>query len=317
MQIQRTRHDRDFTVLPNSILQASGLSLAARGLLGLLLSQPSQTAETVRSLTEDTQEGQRRVTTALKELQAAGYVVCAKMQNEAGRWFTNVTVSDVPMTEEPKNGTPSPGGQKCRSFGPNPKGKNQEKNLPPTPVEEVETAPAAEVEGGKGGIRQNNEHQDQATADAVAVLNRVGQVERRLRLGVPEMLRLAPLAVEWLSRGATEAEIREALISGLPAKIRSAAHVIEWRLTNKVPPVPVSAEPVVPLAECGQCRGPLPRGQEAGICSGCAGVAKNQLPTLSATSGEAGSLLAAIRDRRATGTFAPKARPYGFIPAAA
>ncbi|MFJ9771852.1 hypothetical protein ACIRVF_11460 [Kitasatospora sp. NPDC101157] len=270
MRIQRTRHERAFTVLPNAILQARGLSLAARGLLCLLLSQPDHTAETVKSLTEDAPEGQQRVTGAMRELQAAGYVICTKAQNTKGHWSTHVTVSDVPMTEGPKIESPRPGGQKCRSFGPNPSGKDQGKNPSPTPAKEVEAAPAAEVEGGQGDGQQD---QDQATADAVAALASVGRVERRLRLGVPEMLRLAPLAVEWLSRGATEAEIRDALISGLPAKIRSAAHVIEWRLTNKVPPVPALSAPVVPLAECGQCRGPLPRGQEAGICGPCAGVA--------------------------------------------
>ncbi|MET8702771.1 hypothetical protein ABZW10_28510 [Kitasatospora sp. NPDC004723] len=271
MQIQRTRHDRAFIVLPNYIVQDPSLSLTARGLLGLLLSQPDHTAETVKSLTEDAPEGQQRVTGAMRELQAAGYVRCDKAQNDRGHWSTHVTVSDVPMTEEPKNEDPQAGGQECRSFGPNPMGKNREKNPPvPTPVDEAEAAPAAEVEGGQG---DGHQEQDQTTAEAVAVLTGVGRVERRLRLGVPEMLKLAPLAVEWLSRGATEAEIRDALISGLPAKIRSASHVIEWRLTHKIPPVPAPVEPVVPLAECGQCRGPLPRGQEAGICGPCAGVA--------------------------------------------
>ncbi|MFD4904953.1 hypothetical protein [Kitasatospora purpeofusca] len=270
MQIQRTRHDREFTVLPNAILQAPDLSLAARGLLGLLLSQRDQTDETVRSLTEDVREGQRRVTGAMAELRDSGYVVCTKIQNAAGRWSTHVAVFDRPQTEGPKNGTPSPGGQRCRSFGANPEVKNREKNLPPTPVEEVEAAPAAEVEGGR---EDSHQEQEQATAEAVAVLARVGQADRRLRLGVPETLRLAPLAAQWVARGATEAEIRDALTSGLPAQIRSAGHVIEWRLTHKMPPVPAPVVPVVPLVECGQCKDPLPRGQQAGICGPCAGVA--------------------------------------------
>ncbi|MFB8199354.1 hypothetical protein [Kitasatospora purpeofusca] len=315
MQIQRTRHDRDFTVLPNSILQNPGLSLAARGLLGLLLSQRDQTDETVRSLTEDVREGQRRVTGAMAELRDSGYVVCTKIQNEAGHWSTHVAVFDRPQTEEPKNGSPQAGGRRCRSFGPNPKGKNQEKNPTPTPVEVVEDAPAAEVEGGQEDSRQE---QEQDTAEAVAVLARVGQADRRLRLGVPEMLQLAPLAAQWVARGATEAEIRDALISGLPAQVARPAAIVEWRLTHKMPAEP--AAPVAPLAECGQCKAPLARGQEAGICTGCAEVAKvakSQVPTPSATSGEAGSLLAAIRERRASGNFAPKAKPYGFIPAAA
>ncbi|MCX4685508.1 hypothetical protein OG401_14490 [Kitasatospora purpeofusca] len=284
MQIERTPHERDFVIIPNGIAQSDELSLAEIGLLVRLLSQPNGTAKTVRSLTKNVAEGQARVGNAMKGVQAAGYVVCTKVQNDQGHWSTHVAVYDRPQTGEPKVESPKPGKPRCRSFGSNPEGKNREKNpTTPTPVEEVEAAPAVEVEGGREDIQQDNEHQDQATADAVAVLNRVGQVERRLRLGVPEMLKLAPLAVEWLSRGATEAEIRDALVSGLPAKIRSAGHVIEWRLTNKMPPVPAVVEPVVPLVECGQCKDPLPRGQQAGICGRCAGVAPS-------TSGPADSL---------------------------
>ncbi|MFF1908590.1 hypothetical protein [Kitasatospora sp. NPDC058218] len=272
MQIERTPHERGFVIIPNGIAQSDELSLTEIGLLVRLLSQPNGTSETVRSLTENVAEGQARVTKAMKGVQAAGYVVCTKVQNDQGHWSTHVAVYDRPQTGGPKDETPQPGKRRCRIFGTNPEGKNQEKNPTPTPVAE-EAVLTAEVEEGREGIQQNNEHQDQATADAAAVLGRVGQIERRLRLGVPEMLRLAPLAAEWVARGATEAEIRDALVSGLPAKVARPAAIVEWRLTNKMPAVLVPAVPVVPLVECGQCKAPLPRGQEAGICGPCAGVA--------------------------------------------
>ncbi|MFJ5882710.1 hypothetical protein [Kitasatospora cineracea] len=303
MQISRTRHDRDFTVIPNAIAKG-GLSLAARGLLVTLLAQRDGTVRTVRSLTEGVAEGQTRVTHAMQELRKAGYVTCERSQTEAGHWTTLTTVYDRPQSGRPGTGAPHSGERDTRSAGPNPGGKNQVQN-PPTPdVEEADQEAAGAAEG-EGGDEHQGQEQDAAGA---AVLDRVGRVERRLRLGVPELLELAPLASEWLARGASEADIREALTDGLPAKVRRASKVVRWRLENKMPAAPAPAVP--PLADCSQCRGPLPRGQVTGICSGCAGVAKSARPAASsrAITGEAGNLLAAIRERRATGSFAPGAR---------
>ncbi|MEU5383720.1 hypothetical protein [Kitasatospora cineracea] len=296
-------HDRDFTVIPNSIVRG-GLSLAARGLLVTLLSQRDGTGRTIRSLTSGVSEGQTRVTHAMQELREAGYVTCEKTQTEAGHWTTMTTVYDQPQSAQPETGAPRSGERDTRSAGSNPGGKNQVQN-PPTPVAEEADQEAAGAAEGEGGDEHQGQEQDAAGA---AVLDRVTRPERRLRLGVSELLELAPLASEWLARGASEADIREALTDGLPAKVRCASRVVRWRLENKMPPVPAPGVP--PLADCGQCRGPLPRGQVTGICSGCAGVAKSAWSAAGsrAITGEAGNLLAAIRERRATGTFAPGAR---------
>ncbi|MFD8594514.1 hypothetical protein ACFV1L_05895 [Kitasatospora sp. NPDC059646] len=270
----------------------------------MLLSQRENSTETIRSLTEDAPEGATRVTAAVGELRAAGYVVCTKRQNESGHWATHVTVYDRPQSDRPETGAPRSGGRDVRSTGPNPEGKNRGEETPSTPVEE-ENQKDAQAAEGEGGDMDQAAEQDAAGA---AVLARVGRVERRLRLGVAELLELAPLAAEWLARGATEADIREALTAGLPANVKRPAGVVRWRLEKKMPPLP--AAPIPPLADCGQCRAPLPRGQVAGICSGCAGVAKAVRPMASSrpAPSEAMNLLAAIRERRATGAFAAGAR---------
>lgn len=134
MRIKRTQQRSGFTIVPNAILQHRKLSLTARGLLSLLISQPEYTAATVRELTEDVAEGQKRVTNAMKELQAGGYVICTRVQNERGHWATHVEVFDLPQSEsKPEPETPKPGHPKPRVSGINPFGERTQGKNPPTP----------------------------------------------------------------------------------------------------------------------------------------------------------------------------------------
>ncbi|MFI1530001.1 hypothetical protein [Streptomyces griseus] len=305
MQVQRTKHAFGFTIVPNAILQHSTLSLTARGLLCLLLSQPDRTAETVRELTEGCAEGQKRVGNAMKELQAAGYVICTRVQGERGHWSTHVTVFDLPQlgspeTASPKPGRPKPDRPKRRLAGINPFGeKNQEKN--PTPHQSEELAEPGQTQDMHQG---EGEHAPQIQEDldlgrAAALLGRLANAEPSLALSAADVMKLAPLAAQWLQRGVSELQLRNELVGGLPATIKSARALLADRLTRKMPAVPVTVEP---LAECGDCGSFLPRGQQAGICSRCAGLAPAvTTPAPIGQTEEASSLLAEIRQRRASG----------------
>lgn len=292
MQVKRTKHTSGFTVLPNAILQHRELSLTARGLLGLLLSQPEYTAETISELTANVAEGQKRVTNAMAELQAAGYVVCTNVQNERGHWSKSVTVYDAPQTDAPKINEPKPAKAKSRFLGLEPlRGKNQEKN-PPIPVE---TVAAVETEG-----RGEEAPQSQEIGRAAALLGRLGAVEPSLKLSASDVMKLAPLAAEWLARGVSELQLRNELVGGLPTPVKSPRALLADRLSRKMPPVPVVVEP---LAECAECGVSLARGQKAGICLQCAGVAPRIAePAPVGRSEEAASLLDVIRQRRSAGT---------------
>jgi hypothetical protein len=296
MQVKRTKHASAFTIVPNAILQHRTLSLTARGLLCLLLSQPENTAVTVRELTEDVAEGQKRVTNAMKELQSAGYVVCTKVQNGRGHWSTHVEVFDVPQADAPEDETPKSGGRKSRLLGINPFGeKNQVKN-PPAPEAPEVLAEIGQDQGAGEDAPQSNEE----IGRAAAVLGRLKTAVPSLTLSASDVMSLAPVAAQWLERGATELQLRNELVEGLPATIKSPRALLADRLTRKMPPVPVVVEKLV---ECAECGGYLPRGQKTGICGHCAGVAPaiNEPATVGQSS-EAASLLAAIRERRSAGT---------------
>ncbi|GAA3045653.1 hypothetical protein GCM10020000_26760 [Streptomyces olivoverticillatus] len=61
------------------------------------------------------------------------------------------------------------------------------------------------------------------------------RTDRRLRLGRREVRQLAPLAGEWLVRGATPDDLHDALTSGLPERVHSPAGILRDRLVRKMP----------------------------------------------------------------------------------
>ena len=133
MHVHRTHHPARFVIIPNSVAQHPELSLTARGLLGLLLSQPDGGTATVRDLTKSAREGKLRVSGAMQELQSTGYVRCTRVQDERGRWSTAVEVSDIPMHGTPEPEAPSLGRSDVQDSGPTPKGEKDRVKIPPAP----------------------------------------------------------------------------------------------------------------------------------------------------------------------------------------
>jgi hypothetical protein len=129
-------------------------------------------------------------------------------------------------------------------------GENTEGNTPNQPV------PSGELETG-----------------AANFLARLGDRTPALRLGVGEIERLVPLVARWQASGATEADLYQALTADLPHPVRSAAALVSYRLEARTPAIAAPRKRVETLAECGECRDPLPRGVHTGICRRCAGLA--------------------------------------------
>ncbi|EPH46314.1 hypothetical protein ABT390_13030 [Streptomyces aurantiacus] len=62
--------------------------------------------------------------------------------------------------------------------------------------------------------------------------------DRRLALSEGDCAALEPLAVEWLARGATPAELTHALTAGLPPTVTNPGGLARSRLESKMPPKP-------------------------------------------------------------------------------
>ncbi|WP_259470776.1 hypothetical protein [Streptomyces sp. 1114.5] len=255
---------RNFTVLPNALLQYRRLSYTARGLLADLLSRPDGWREDGRHMADSSPQGRGAIRKALKELTDAGFYRVEKIRLPDGTIRTETHVYDTPWFA-PNATRPAPGGAATRSADtPVVKNRRQEPTLPGSPADEVEP---------------DGREEDSATEEvreAVATLFRVIRPEPRLRLGEAEAAELAPLVAQWLQRGATHVDLANALLPGLPTPMHSAAAVLRYRLEHKMPPARPTARPRARYAECAKCHDPVPR---PGICRPCAGL-PTRTPTI-------------------------------------
>ncbi|WP_052709314.1 hypothetical protein [Streptomyces sp. NRRL S-495] len=255
MRVHRSAHVRNFTVLPNAVLQYRRLSYTARGLLADLLSRPDGWREDGRHMADTSPQGRGAIRKALKELAEAGFYRVERIRMPDGTIITETHVYDTPQPTAPGVTRPVSGAATAGGTDVLVKDLVQETSLP---AEQEETA------------QQPMTVPDEQVREAVATLFRVIRPEPRLRLGQAEAEELAPLVARWLERGATQADLAHALLPGLPTPVHSAAAVLRHRLERKMPPV----QPVVRLAparyaECAQCHDPVPR---PGICRPCAGL---------------------------------------------
>ncbi|MEW1830541.1 hypothetical protein [Streptomyces sp. NPDC088196] len=249
---------RFFSQTPNEIIRHPRLNGTAVRLLQWALSLPEGSRETVQSIGEKMPEGRLAVRKARRQLEEEGYLHTRRSQNpETGQWTTQVLVSNVALTtpEEitaafgPSDQDPPVGGGADQALGAYPLGENTEENTPNQPV------PTGELETG-----------------AANFLARLGDRTPALRLGAGEIERLAPLVARWQALGATEADLYQALTVDLPHSVRSPAALVTYRLEARTPAITPPRKPVETLAECGECRDPLPRGVRTGICRSCAGL---------------------------------------------
>ncbi|MFE9566956.1 helix-turn-helix domain-containing protein [Streptomyces sp. NPDC006692] len=276
MRINRSARSRYFTVLGNEVLRDRRLSFTARGLLAYLLSLPDGAREDIRTLADNNPGvGRRGVAKALDELVELGYYVRRTVRDQdSGQIRTKTYVFDTPQAADaaPLPVPAGPGEAEAGRAGAFPKGNKNPDEEPTHP--EPPAAAEAEPPMGRAG--------DTAPADTAlagrgaALLSRLGRVEPKLALSVADALALAPLANPWLDRGIPELDIRSLLTDGLPSVIHSARALLADRLVRKLPAPRThrdAAAPAAPLVECAECRDPLPRDQQAGICGSCAGVA--------------------------------------------
>ncbi|AUY50571.1 hypothetical protein [Streptomyces sp. CB01881] len=301
MRVHRSAHMRNFTVLPNGLLQDRRLSYTARGLLADLLSRPDGWREDGRHMADPSPQGRGAIRKALKELTEAGYYRVEKIRMPDGTIRTETHVYDTPQLAVPGVTRPVSGEATTgRADVPLVKNRYQEPSHPAEQVDQQPTAggeTAARPEGREEGHTLDQETPaipDERLREAMATLFRVLRAEPRLRLGEAEATELAPLVAQWLERGSTAQELAQALLPGLPVPLHSPVGVLRSRLKRKMPPVPVPQQRSKPrYAECAKCHDPMP---QPGICAACAGIGGR---TVQASGGAAVAAAGAARVRAA------------------
>ncbi|MFJ8129022.1 helix-turn-helix domain-containing protein [Streptomyces hydrogenans] len=309
MRIHRIpKHDREFVIIANKAIQDRRLSHTARGILALLLSLPDGVRMNVRTLADDYPQGRRAVERAVSELRLLGYWVTLTVRDErTHRIASTVDVYELPLpAPAPMPGAPVPtrpgtgpvdsGNAGTFPSGEKNGGKHRERKgdehppFPPVePEPEAVAAPPAPQAAGEG-------HGDTAptdpvtapapepltepdlpqAAEAARVLRGLASVDARLRLSARQVARLVPSVADWLDRGATVAEILDALTQGLPRPLYSAPAVLADRLDRKRP---ARRRRWKTYADCADgCGRLLPEGRDSGSCGACAGGAEPPVP---------------------------------------
>lgn len=107
MAFLRKEHKENYTCISNDVFK-SDLSLKARGMLCTMLSLPDDWEFSENGLQAILKDGQTSVRSAIKELEAAGFLSRTRERDESGRMGRCVwVVCDYPRFENPSMDTPS------------------------------------------------------------------------------------------------------------------------------------------------------------------------------------------------------------------
>ena len=102
MAVFRIERTRDYTVMSNHHLRDKALSLKSKGLLSMMLSLPEDWNYTTRGLAKICKEGVDAIGGALRELEAAGYIVRHQIRDRQGRISdTEYVIYEQPQPKAP------------------------------------------------------------------------------------------------------------------------------------------------------------------------------------------------------------------------
>ncbi len=94
--IIRTRKNRNYTCINNTVLEDERLSWRARGIAAFLLSKPDDWEINHTYLWKHGKEGRDAILVAMKELEDCGYLIRQKKQTQDGKFLTEVTLIEEP-----------------------------------------------------------------------------------------------------------------------------------------------------------------------------------------------------------------------------
>ncbi|GLX34626.1 hypothetical protein Sros01_06990 [Streptomyces roseochromogenus] len=269
------RHTTRYTVVGNHLIQNPKISLTARGLGAYIQSLPPGTPIGIKELARRVPEGEIRIASALRELEAHGYLKRVREQLPDGRFVTRTISYNHPKASltappapppapPPPEPEPEPEPAPMPEAEPVPDPKPQQPEPEPQQAE-TPPAPAPEPDPEPPSPRRRA---------AMTLLARLRRIDHRLLLGQRDIERLADGVEVWLERGGSMDGITTALTARIPHPLTNPAGLIAHRLKAQLPPLLETASGRVapvrphPMQNCTRCdhgfRGPAP-----GTCGGC------------------------------------------------
>lgn len=169
--ILRHRVERDFTVLPNTVLRDKRISYKALGVLVHLLHLPPDFRVSVVWLAQQRRNGRCAIRTAIEELEAVGYMGVERARDSSGKfagWIWWVTDSPAgqdcdgqPISGSPISGKPTSENRKLISTNKQQELSRTTTTAPPAPLAWPRGLPQAErvvveslMEGLEQGVAQ-------------------------------------------------------------------------------------------------------------------------------------------------------------------
>lgn len=235
---------RRYTKVSHDVMRHPRLNSDAKVLISYVQGLPEGQVD--RALSEHAREvgiKGRRYQTAKEQLVVNGFVHERKVPGARGLWATHQLFSNVPLSDDDARGLwreagvgvgTAPSAQSPTVGEPGPRIVGHQ-----LPVDEElgenSFRPPTQASNGEGALEVLSPEE----AQVERVLLSLRECRRDLRLGVAEARSLVVLAVEWLRRGVSGAELRQVLSSGLPAgRVRSAVGFLRHRLVQKMPEAP-------------------------------------------------------------------------------
>lgn len=97
MPVIRIEKTKNYTVMSNEHLRDPALSLAARGLMSMMLSLPDDWDYSIAGLVTQCNEGQKVVRRCLSEMEKAGYLTRERINADGGRFTYEYTLTECPQ----------------------------------------------------------------------------------------------------------------------------------------------------------------------------------------------------------------------------
>ncbi|MER7990394.1 helix-turn-helix domain-containing protein [Streptomyces noursei] len=247
-----SRHTSHFTVVGNHLAQHRELTLVAIGLALHIQSLPAGARIGIKCLTARFPEGEARIASALRELEAAGYLKRTRERLPSGRVVTRTVSYNQPgaaprPVTRPAQRTPRPG-----------------RDPRPTPPRNPTRAPRP--------LPAPHRPDPVAARTAHRILAELRRDDPRLLLSETDVARLAPAVHAWLEREAPPDAVRRTLAADLPPGLRSPAALLAHRLTASLPPPLPASAPAPPrpdpLQTCDDCERAF-RAPQPGRCRDC------------------------------------------------
>lgn len=106
MEFRKGKRKKDHFSMSTRIFEDKTISLKAKGLLAEMLSFPDEWEYSISGLIQINKESESAITSAIKELEKAGYLIRAEVRDERGRFKYIYSVFDTPQKieyEKPEN----------------------------------------------------------------------------------------------------------------------------------------------------------------------------------------------------------------------